>query len=196
MILNVTAIASLLGGITVLARVPRMAKGVWSWLAAPAVFALSVFLYDRMIDPAAKNYLSLFFMQHFAAAGESAIVWVLGVVGCIAGLISYFCPRCGLKPVVGLLGVVTALVVFGILYGPGTTEGGERKPPIWPAVLSGAAFLYLWWLAALIFDLVFVWHRYIRFSSAVKILRSFKQPRKRVGGKDGKEPVSTMPRAD
>jgi hypothetical protein len=37
-------------------------------------------------------------------------------------------------------------------------------PPAWPVLLSSAAFLYLWWLAALIFDLAFVWHRYIRHS--------------------------------
>lgn len=35
-------------------------------------------------------------------------------------------------------------------------------PPIWPVVLASAAFLYLWWLGALIFDLSFVWQRYIR----------------------------------
>lgn len=37
-------------------------------------------------------------------------------------------------------------------------------PPVWPVLLSGAIFLYLWWLAALIFDLGFVWQRYIRNS--------------------------------
>ena len=36
------------------------------------------------------------------------------------------------------------------------------RPPVWPVLLGGAAFLYLWWLAALIFDLGFVWQRYIR----------------------------------
>jgi hypothetical protein len=35
-------------------------------------------------------------------------------------------------------------------------------PPAWPVILSGLAFLYLWWLAALIFDLGFVWQRYVR----------------------------------
>lgn len=38
--------------------------------------------------------------------------------------------------------------------------------PVWPVLLSGAVFLYLWWLAALIFDLAFVWQRYIRNSVA------------------------------
>ncbi len=40
------------------------------------------------------------------------------------------------------------------------------QPAIWPVLLSGAAFLYLWWLAALLFDLGFVWQRYIRNSLA------------------------------
>ena len=38
-------------------------------------------------------------------------------------------------------------------------------------VLALAAFLYLWWLAALIFDLVFTWRRYIRYSRALENLR-------------------------
>ncbi len=40
----------------------------------------------------------------------------------------------------------------------------ESDRPVWPIFLSGAAFLYLWWLAALFFDLVVVWHYYIRSS--------------------------------
>jgi hypothetical protein len=38
----------------------------------------------------------------------------------------------------------------------------ETSTPFWPVVLSAAAFLYLWWLAIILFDLTFVWHRYIR----------------------------------
>ena len=36
--------------------------------------------------------------------------------------------------------------------------------PLWPVILASLAFLYLWWLATLVFDLAFVWHRYIRNS--------------------------------
>ena len=36
----------------------------------------------------------------------------------------------------------------------------------WPVILAGTAFLYLWWLAALTFDLAFIWHYYIRHSVA------------------------------
>ena len=60
----------------------------------------------------------------------------------------------------------------GVLVDPGpvaiktVTEVLAPRPPVWPVLLSGAAFLYLWWLAALIFDLGFVWQRYIRNSLA------------------------------
>jgi hypothetical protein len=45
------------------------------------------------------------------------------------------------------------------------------KAPLWPVLVSAIAFLFLWRLSALIFDLVFIWHRYIRFSGALTFLR-------------------------
>jgi hypothetical protein len=50
---------------------------------------------------------------------------------------------------------------------------------LWPLVLASAAFIYLWWLATLIFDLVFVWHRYIRFSVAHDYLYALRKERKK-----------------
>lgn len=41
-----------------------------------------------------------------------------------------------------------------------------NEGPIWPVFLAGFAFLYLWWLAIVTFDLTFVWHVYIRYSGA------------------------------
>ena len=40
--------------------------------------------------------------------------------------------------------------------------------PVWPVFLATAAFLYLWWLGALLFDLVFIWHLYIRNSEMLQ----------------------------
>ena len=42
---------------------------------------------------------------------------------------------------------------------------GAQGAPIWPVFVAGVAFLYLWWLGILVFDLAFMWHRYIRRSS-------------------------------
>jgi hypothetical protein len=43
--------------------------------------------------------------------------------------------------------------------------------PLWRVLVAIAAFLYLWWLGSLVFDLVFVWHRYIQADAAHKFLR-------------------------
>ena len=63
-----------------------------------------------------------------------------------------------------------------VLYRAFTDKGGAHA--LWPLVLASAAFLYLWWLAILIFDLVFVWHRYIRFSAAHNYLYALRMERK------------------
>ena len=54
----------------------------------------------------------------------------------------------------------------------------QARPPVWPVLIAGAAFLYLWWLAALIFDLAFVWQRYIRQGLALKRLATWREMRK------------------
>ncbi len=42
--------------------------------------------------------------------------------------------------------------------------------PVWPVVIAGAAYLYLWWLAIVLFDLTFVWHVYIRWAGAQRFV--------------------------
>jgi hypothetical protein len=50
-------------------------------------------------------------------------------------------------------------------------DAALEQGPIWPVFLAGAAFLYIWWLAILLFDLTFVWHLYIRWSGAQKYVQ-------------------------
>lgn len=45
---------------------------------------------------------------------------------------------------------------------------------IWPVIFSGLAFTYLWWLGILLFDLSFIWHRYIRRSVAIDTLLAWR----------------------
>jgi len=60
------------------------------------------------------------------------------------------------------------------------------------ASAGGAAFLYLWWLAALVFDLAFVWHRYIRKAMAERHLHRWK---KRSGETTAAAAAATSPPA-
>jgi hypothetical protein len=47
----------------------------------------------------------------------------------------------------------------------------DKRGSLWPLLLASAGCVYLWWLASLIFDLVFVWHRYIQGDVAINFLR-------------------------
>lgn len=51
----------------------------------------------------------------------------------------------------------------------------SSQHPAWPVVMAGLAFLYLWWLGILLFDLTFIRHRYIRCSVAVETLRQWRR---------------------
>ncbi len=53
----------------------------------------------------------------------------------------------------------------------GNDQARPKPGPIWPVVLGGALFLYLWWLAVIWFDLVVTWHHYIRRSAVVDRLK-------------------------
>jgi hypothetical protein len=47
----------------------------------------------------------------------------------------------------------------------------QDTAPVWPIAVAGAVSLYLWWLGTLMFDLVVVWHLYIRSSLINRRLR-------------------------
>jgi hypothetical protein len=52
--------------------------------------------------------------------------------------------------------------------------------PLWPVILGGLAFLYLWWVAALAFDLAVVWQHYVRRSAILNRLKALDPELKRV----------------
>jgi hypothetical protein len=59
-----------------------------------------------------------------------------------------------------------------------TIVGTQHEGPTWPLVVATAAFLYLWWLAALVFDLIVAWHVYIRWSTINEIIRDMTTTKK------------------
>jgi hypothetical protein len=108
------------------------------------------------------------------SAPAFSIAWITSLIAILAGASSYAWPRLGLKPLVTLVALTLAAVLWSIVD---DTPKPDRK--LWPVALGGIAFLYLWWLAALLFDLVFVWHRYIRAGLATTVLRKFRKRREK-----------------
>ncbi len=63
-------------------------------------------------------------------------------------------------------------------------------PPIWPLLLGGLAALYLWWIGVMLFDLAFIWHRYIRQSVTNQTLSHWREHRDAApGSAPVKDPV-------
>lgn len=54
-------------------------------------------------------------------------------------------------------------------------------PPMWHVVVASLAMLYLWWLSALLFDLSFVWHCYVRRAGMDERLKRWTKTAKRRG---------------
>jgi hypothetical protein len=182
---------------TIAARVPRLIKrGDWKWPAIAwgpflAASALCLFLPKEMPREIGLSLLgdSLDMLASQLAddlrgyAGIAALVLVAAVVAVSGWLISSK-ERWG-RRVLLLSGgaIVAAMVAFRICSAEESVD-----EPIWPLLLSGAAFLYLWWLGMMLFDLAFVWHRYIRGSVALNAFR----PYRRKGARKGSLPPTSM----
>jgi hypothetical protein len=154
----------LLFGTTIAARVPRLTRSIALWVSAwliavacGAIFMLAV--------PDAASGIRLLPNTH---PGTSRILAAVAIV-VISSLVGAVRPDWGATPMIltGGLGIA-GFVAYAV--------GENLTGPIWPVFLAGAACLYLWWLAALLFDLVFVWHLYIRSSLINRRLREMTSP--------------------
>jgi hypothetical protein len=178
---NVGAIATLLAGMTAFARIPRLTRFFPWHLIAAGIFGVSIWAFHAWIEPRVLSNLGLFFAQHFGWEPEKAFIGMVAVIGVIAAVSAKAMPGTGLKPLVVLNGLAIAAVTYAIITGPSASDQA-----LWPVILGGSALLYLWWLAALLFDLVFVWHRYIRGGAAMTALKQIrKKHRKRTATSAG-----------
>ena len=75
----------------------------------------------------------------------------------------------GAKPMLAI-GTVILLATLWSLIDTVPHDPGDHK--VWPIALATGGFVYLWWLATLVFDLSFIWHWYIRQSDVNKPFRS------------------------
>jgi|HigsolmetaAR205D_1030408.scaffolds.fasta_scaffold00442_8 hypothetical protein len=148
---NVFAIAFLLMGITAAARIPRLTHDLPWRLAGAAcgMIAAGVYVWSQ-VD--VKN-IELFGIVIPTEILVLLLTTALVLTAYIAG--SRY-PHLGIKPLV--IGGVVACAIYLTLR----VEDWSRVGPLWPVGIAMVALLYLWWLGALLFDLIFMWHLYIR----------------------------------
>lgn len=171
-VLGPLSLATLLAGVTVATRLPRLARPGLRWivLAAPCL-ALGAFglyaLPERLAGPVLGVYEAL-----SAATNPSPVEagrHLLVVLACAVGAVSWMLPRrYGLRSRKFLVGSSMAvLVLVAILCRQGLAGIGLAHAAAW------LAFSLLWALGIIVFDLAFVWHRYIRRSVCVRTLRAW-----------------------
>jgi hypothetical protein len=94
---------------------------------------------------------------HYDLLGGAALVLL------VSFLLRRLLPAWGMRTLLVPGAIALAYVVFADIQDP--------KGDLMPVFLAGALFMYVWWLVALVFDLIFVWHRYIRYSREGRYLR-------------------------
>ena len=159
---NVLGITCYLAGITLLSRMPRLDK---IWPPSPGTFigtlgfAVGALAFYHLVTPDIQHNLSAPF-----GISEHGILWAGFLIGVIAGILGKFAPQIGMKPLISLGGVAAFMILWHLI-------SPLRDYSLWPLVLANVAFLYLWWLAALVFDLSYIWHQFIRSSRTTTTLQ-------------------------
>ena len=154
-------------GLTVAARIPRLTSSKEWRTVGVTVFALLAFIsYQYLpVETSSEQLLRAWVSQ------RTGVEWAVGgvrvLVATAAMLLSWATsllrPGWGLAPLL-VMGTLVVLSFVGYHYVV-TEKTGEA--PLWPVFPAAAAFFYLWWLSALLFDLVFVWHVHIRQEMAL-----------------------------
>jgi hypothetical protein len=150
---DVGGLALLLLGLISAVRIPRLTKDrgwrVRSWL----ILGAAMVAYPFVVLEDTRQGLGAIFGEYSHTFG---LLGTLFAVAVVSSLLARKRPKWGVRilPLAGVL--LAAVLVWRLLYVP----VGD-KPDVWPVLLGAAGFFYLWWLAALLFDLTFVWHHYV-----------------------------------
>jgi len=144
----VTAASLMVLGVTVVVRVPRLSRDPTPRFVG-AVVAVNLVAFGLLIGEgmgAGPDFIVRFSNAQYLSAAIVLIVVTLWFSG--------RWPSYGPK-VLAVLGTaaIATFVIWGLRTAPAKDQG-----PVWPVIVALAVFLYLWWLAALLLDLVLVWH--------------------------------------
>jgi hypothetical protein len=168
---NVLGISLALAGVTVLARIPRL-TAAWYWRVLGALVCIALGGLGYLVaEPTERNFpgerlylalsvigakISVNLPGNSTVRAALAMIAALLIVVSLSWLAERIFPKWGLRMLMISGGVAVAMILIGLIYNQ------ADRGSLWPVLLATAFALYLWRTAILTFDLVFVWHRYIR----------------------------------
>ena len=157
---DVLGLGLLLLGVTAAARMPRLTSKWRWWVAAAAGLALSLVAYEQIVELESRKLIGGLFLD--AGRDPTRGVQAVAVIAAlVAGALASWFPSWGTR-ILPIIGLLTIMGLMGRLL----FSESRQQSELWPVVLGGAIFFYLWRVTALLFDLVFIWHRYVRHAAA------------------------------
>lgn len=170
--LEVLSLTCLLAGLTFVARIVRLAKpGLW-WVFG-AIFLAWMWMAYYLCLPDGPFTLP-FNLPYFGGNLDFSYLSI-GIAIIVAALNLLF-PKWGMWTLLAPGGATVLIIVIG--YSLSDNDGHGK---LWPLFLALAFFLYVWWLVAMVFDLVFIWHQYIRnskYNAKVSTVRDWREKEK------------------
>ncbi len=172
---------SLFAGLTLAARVPRLTRSWWAWGASLAMFLAGLIGYSSLVTVDNQEYLTKVPVHRVLslvqgkepadlAPGRAYTIGLVGFSGIVCALVliaqgaALLRPRLGAKTLI-IPGLLAVVAVAGSRVAGSMSERMSDRGSLGGMVLGGALFLYLWWLSVVFFDLIFVWHHYVRGSA-------------------------------
>lgn len=174
MLLDALAFSALVAGIGVAARIPRLVRD-FRWHVVSLLMALLAFVFFWFtVDPDVCDWL----IEPLGLKGlhsRMSVGFMALVILQLSYLYNFFSRRSG----VWFMVAVGSAVAFSLILVNVIADADHLE--ILPVLIGGGAFLYLWWLSVLVFDLSFIWHQYIRNSLALRRMQdcydnSYRQP--------------------
>lgn len=158
---NTLAFSTLLAGIGVAARIPRLVRDfrwhLWSLVISAIFYSIFWISVDRGVCYWLVEPLRLPALDPRTQVGLIALVILV-----VSYLYNLFSRRSGVWFMVAVGSTVAGSLVLARIV-----ADSDHKT-ILPVLIGSAAFIYLWWLAVLVFDLTFIWHQYIRNALALE----------------------------
>ena len=163
--------------LTFAVRMPQLVRHDRRWMVALLACGIVAGLASWWMDARLVQDLSQRIGYWLPAAWRDPdyLRWLPLGLGALLSLLAWFAPLCRFGASRSwLVAAALAACIILAVSGPSAPIAGGHPMQVLTAF---GMFVGLWWLGIILFDLAFVWHRYIRCSVTVRTLRDWQQHR-------------------